>query len=239
MDCDDICAEVDSLSLYETYRPDRYNYVISIDIGIRNLAIVFCAVHKDYTFREIVWFDLIDITTFQHRGQPEECKLFHAKTMCDYLEHVFQMHQAIFDAADHLLIERQPPQGLVAVEQLIFSKYRHKAELISPNAMHSWMGWRKMNYDYEQRKIKSVEYAAPYLRKDRDYLAGYFEACSRQHDIADAICLFFFWLEQRRNLWLHEERKRAYQRELDANGFNIMMYLDTKKSKNQFIEIYE
>jgi len=225
---------------FETYRPDIYKYVLSIDIGIRNLALVFCSINKDYTFKEIVWFDLIDITTFQHRDPWEECKLHHTKTMCDYLEHIFQMHSAIFDAADHILIERQPPQGLVSVEQLIFSKYRYKSELISPNAMHSWIGWRRLNLDYDQRKDRSISYARQYLiGVERDYLLEYFERYERKHDISDAICLFSFWLEQRHNVWEYETRQRVFREEMNTKGFNIILYLDSKKSKNVFIETRE
>jgi hypothetical protein len=38
------------------------------------------------------------------------------------------------------LIEKQPPAGLVAVEQLLMMSYRDKAVLVYPNSMHAHFG---------------------------------------------------------------------------------------------------
>jgi hypothetical protein len=43
-----------------------------------------------------------------------------------------------FEMADFILIERQPPMGLTAVEQLIFSRWRDKAILVHPRSMHKY-----------------------------------------------------------------------------------------------------
>jgi hypothetical protein len=59
-------------------------------------------------------------------------ELYHDKIICDYMTHLFKKFKSVFDSVDQILIERQPPTGLVAVEELIMREYRNKSKLISP-----------------------------------------------------------------------------------------------------------
>ena len=56
------------------------------------------------------------------------CKLYHENAMCDYINHVFQEYSEYFNNADLILIERQPPMGLIVIQELIMNKYREKIQ---------------------------------------------------------------------------------------------------------------
>jgi hypothetical protein len=186
----------------------------------------------DFTIREVEWFDLIDITTFVHLDEEatKKCHLYHEKTYTDYLEHVFYLHHNLFELSTWILLERQPPQGYVVVEQLIFSKYRNKTILISPNSVHSFFGWTKLYLDYDQRKEKSVEIANKYIRKE---LLDKFGTFVRQHDIADTICMVVYWCHKSHKKWLKEEDEKRIQRDIQyarENGlYHDHIFLDTFK----------
>lgn len=176
-------------------RPE-YKYILSIDIGIKHLALLLTECTKEYIFEDIVWFELIDITRFHHLDDDAKrtCNLYHSKTIADWLSHVMYLHGELFDMVDHILIERQPPQGHTSVEQILFFKYRDKAILISPRSVHKFFGWTP-DIDYEQRKEKSVQILKYRLEKSsRDWLLPQLDALTRQHDISDAFIQTCFFL---------------------------------------------
>jgi hypothetical protein len=198
--------------MYSEYNPNEFYYVTSIDVGVKNLGISFTEMKKDFTVNQVIWFDCIDITTFVHldKETKKKCPLYHEKTYCDYLEHVFYLYHELFDASYRILVERQPPQGYVVVEQLIFSKFRDKVKLISPNSMHAYFSWRK--FDYEKRKYYSEQQALFLLKdKPRDYLVEEFNCHPRKHDISDSICMVLFWSYKMHENWKVEESKRSFK----------------------------
>ena len=99
----------------------------------------------------------------------------------------------MFDACTHVLIERQPLVGHTDVEQILFFMFRHKAVLVSPNAMHNYFKISK--YSYETRKYKTVMLAAHFLSVDH---FPEYHCLERKHDIADALCLLLFWIHTQR-----------------------------------------
>ena len=109
------------------------------------------------------------------------------------MEHIFQYYENLFPGVDKILIERQPPMGLVAIEQLIYAKFRDKCELIAPNSMHKFFNIGK--YDYSIRKEKVEKIAKRYIIEPA--LVADLDAFGRQHDISDAICLGIFWLDKK------------------------------------------
>lgn len=167
--------------------------VLSIDIGIRHLALTVVSVDKEnYTFKDCKWADLIDITVFHCLP---DCKLHHDKTFTDWINHVLVKYREIFEKVDVVLIERQPPSGLVVVEQMIFSAYRNKSILISPNSVHKHFSIGI--FDYDKRKEYSVQIASKYIGED--LIKNY----ERKHDISDTILFALFWTHKMR-----EEKRR-------------------------------
>ena len=210
-------------------------HIVSVDVGVRNLALCLIQLEDDYTFHEssVQWFKRIDMTTFVHRDRNarKTCHLYHEKTYTDYLEHVFHLHSDIFDTADHILIERQPPQGYVVVQELIFSKFRDKSILISPTSVHCHFGWTILKMDYETRKDKSVEVARAIIQQTQ--LLEQFDLERRKHDIADCICITQYWASRRHLEWKKEENQRRIDDDVayaEKNGlYHSHIFLDQFK----------
>ena len=202
-DFNEFCIESENESIDEQ---KDYSYcVLAIDIGILHLGISVTLLDEEYNFLRIIWIDLINITKFVHKKVSEnECKLNHTKTFCDWLNHTFQENTYFFGMADFILVERQPPVGFVVIEQLIFSKFREKAILISPNSMHSYFNIG--NYEYEQRKVYTEKIARMNITNP-EILAkiGVFE---RFHDIADSICIMLFWINKKHKELQQEKRQQ-------------------------------
>lgn len=202
----------------DSYEPKTKEYahcVLSIDIGIQHLGISVTILNEDYTIMEIIWIDLIDIQKFVHENGPskKDCKLGHTKTFCDWLNHVFQENEVIFERADTILIERQPPIGLVGIEQLIFSRWREKAVLISPNSMHKY--FHIGHYDYDQRKVQTEQISRNYLDKHSKLLEKFY-TFERLHDIADSLCMMLYWVHGKQIEYSEELRKKkAIERQMN------------------------
>lgn len=167
--------------------------ILSIDVGIKHLGLVWSDVAKTTSFKDI---KLLDMTAMLHKKvKKAECKLYHDNCICDWLEHLFQEIEW-FVEADHILIEKQPLSGLIAVEQLIMSRFRNKTHLVSPNAMHAWFGISQ--FDYERRKENTVKLCSHFFEQNQtnEQVLETFKNLNRKHDIADAVCLLMFWLKR-------------------------------------------
>lgn len=200
-------------------QPDIYRYIVSVDIGIHHLALVLVETHPDYTLHDLVWFELIDITQFVHLDVTSRraCALPHTRTASDWLAHVFFLYQELFQLADHILIERQPPGGQIAIEQLFFFHFRSKAILIHPNAVHAFFGWRVDTEDaqdrYQYRKEKSLHVLQYRLSQTpRTWLLPELERFVRHHDIADAYCQVVYFAYQKH---LEARRDRPSDTQVD------------------------
>lgn len=216
----------------DTDVPEKREYahcVLSIDIGIQHLGLSVTLLNDDYSIMEIILIDLIDIQKFVHENGPSKkyCKLGHTKTFCDWLNHVFQENEIIFERADAILIERQPPMGLVGIEQLIFSRWREKSVLISPNSMHKY--FHIGHYDYEQRKVQTEKISRNYLDKHSKLLKK-FDTFQRLHDIADSLCMMLFWVHGKQKEYTDNLRKKeamerqmriVYDRQKDDYRMNV------------------
>lgn len=202
------------------YEPDEeFNkMVLSIDIGIVHLGVSVGFISKDYKLNEIAWVDLINITEFTHDRalDSDSCSLYHTRSIADWMEHLFHDHVQLFEDVDYILIERQPPQGIVAVEQLIYYRWRDKCHIISPRSMHKF--FQIGNYDYEKRKRLTMHlaYHSCYWHPRATEMYNKFE---RKHDMSDSICLMLFWLNKRREKYLENKRnKRLKEIVLDTKG---------------------
>jgi hypothetical protein len=92
-------------------------------------------------------------------------------------------HKELFESADKILIERQPPGGFTNIEVLIHYMFKDKVCLISPVSIHTYFGMRHLNY--EQRKERTVSIAEKHLKYEIPY--------ERKHDVADALCMIIYF----------------------------------------------
>ncbi len=170
--------------------------LLAIDVGICHMGLVRGTLNPE---GELLMdaFELVNITEMTHnRVSREQCTLPHTRELYDRLCHFEQEYRDEWiDPADVILIERQPLVGLQSVQDFFFGRYRERAQLLSPNAMHKFF---KINHlDYEQRKERTEAIAthlfASYGREGCEWASKRLE---RRHDIADAACLMYFWVEQ-------------------------------------------
>ena len=116
--------------------------ILSIDVGIINLGYVFAEIQPIYIkyrnsnlkikYNQENDFDInviecnkIDITNIRHSSVKQcDCKLHHDRCIPDYLDHFIQEHLHLFDSADIIIVERQPPVGITNVQDLLFKLFR-------------------------------------------------------------------------------------------------------------------
>jgi len=158
--------------------------ILSIDIGIINLGYVYAEISPTI---QVIDCNKINITNVLHNKVPIcKCCLNHERCIPDYLDHFIQEHQEMFDNADTILIERQPPVGITNVQDLLFVRFRKKVKLVSPNSVHKYF---KMDKDYDTRKEESEQISLSYLN---DFLS--FQQNERKHDISDAMIMIIFYV---------------------------------------------
>ena len=147
--------------------------VLAIDIGYHNMGLVL-AESKEHAKIEVEYIKKVSL---------EDYKYIRTNDMVDLVPLFVEDHQDIFNAAEKILIERQPPGGFQNIEILLHYMFKDKVSLISPVSMHSHFGIRHL--DYDQRKERTVIIAEKYIEGDIPY--------DRKHDIADALCMIVYY----------------------------------------------
>lgn len=129
----------------------------------------------------------VDLTVFDCGPQ---CQLQHERCPLDWVAHFLASHKTAIDRADFVLIERQPPAGHKAIEQLILQGCRAKAVFIEPCSFHVAMNTSHLNYD--DRKI-AIEMKARLKFGNSMVAMEALDDNERCHDIADSLmfCVYF------------------------------------------------
>ena len=131
-------------------------YILSIDIGIINMGYVLIELDTETINFDVIHVDKYDITYFNHDTiKIDVCSLNHDYCLVDYVNHFIQEKQDLFDKADIILIERQPPTGITSVQDLIMARFRDKSRLISPRSVHTFHRMNKLGLRCKKRKINS------------------------------------------------------------------------------------
>jgi hypothetical protein len=185
---------------------------LSIDIGLYHLGLSLTEVTDEYEFEAILHVEMVDITRCKHR---KTCTLEHSCTIADQVRHLVEEFKEMLDQVDEILLERQPPQGLVAIEQLLFYLYREKAILVHPRKIHNYIG--SGSFDYDQRKVISQRAAEIYLTDQVKEIYNYYE---RKHDIADSICMMLWWINKQRQVC-------AIKKKVEASGLEQFRYINS------------
>lgn len=157
--------------------------LLGVDVGYSHLALALLSVRDDYTQPHVSGFALINLASHVHRRVPAAtCTLHHSAMTVDKVAHVVQEFGDWLDAAEEVIIERQPPGGMTDVEQLLVASTRNKARLMAPQTMHAHLGLSRLNY--EQRKRATEAFASSLCPALQAHTG-----LRRKHDIADAVCL--------------------------------------------------
>jgi hypothetical protein len=171
-----------------------------VDVGINNLGIAIFS--RDARWREpsVESVDLVDLMALDRGLVPRYAA---SNETCDRLARFFVSKRDELDACEAVFIERQPLCGFKAIEQGIFSRFRDKAVLLSPNALQAHFGLSlRHGYDRDARKVAVVRMAQIFLKSHATRRA---EECWRQlerkHDVADAIVMGMYVFERKRQEW--------------------------------------
>lgn len=220
--------------------------ILSIDIGVIHFAFAQFEILEEDKEEEdnkeekkdkedkvlLKQIELIDITEYTHRRvSKKDCPLYHTRTMTDWVEHLIQEHLPVFSDSAIILIERQPPTSpFIAIEQLIFSKYRDKVYLIGPRNVHCYLCISYLSY--EDRKIQSEKIARRFISsisssslslEEYDKKLATYDRC---HDVADSICIFLYWKGKRDKERVQQRRKRQMETLKDMDGLTVMEKLE-------------
>jgi len=147
--------------------------ILAIDIGYHNMGLVLAECGKGPKVE----------VEFIKKVSLEDYKYIYSNDIVDLVPLFVDAHKHIFEAADTILIERQPPGGFTNIEVLLHYMFKDKVVLISPVSMHTHFGMRHLNY--EERKERTVSIADKYIDGEIPY--------ERKHDIADALCMIVYY----------------------------------------------
>ena len=148
--------------------------VLAIDIGFHNMGLVLAECGNGPTIE----------VEFMKKVSLEDYKYIYSNDFVDLVPLFVDDHKDIFDKAERILIERQPPQGFTNIEILLNYMFKDKVLLISPLTIHSHFGMRHLNY--EERKERMLVMMGKYI--DLDTIPY-----ERKHDIADAYCMIMYY----------------------------------------------
>ena len=179
--------------------------IVGIDVGYINMGVVRVSTDDKLNFQFIDAFRY-NISIVKHNTVPvQECIIPHTTETCDRVEHFIQENKFIFESADHILIERQPPMGLKDIEALLMNKYRSKVQLISPNKLHKYFNIRHLSY--EERKDFVEEIATPHIGHIHEFITQ-----ERKHDMADAACMCIYFIMKLKKEQLKKEKLENIKR---------------------------
>ena len=189
--------------------------VTGIDIGLHHMGLMKGEIDdKNYNKFSLDKFDLIDLSKY---GEKEIYLM---------LDHMFKEYADYFDV-DKLIIERQPPGGLLSIQEVIAFKYKDIVNLVSPRSVHCFIG--SNYYTYDRRKLISIDYTIKYLIRHMDTdIKKQFFALPRKHDIADAFCMIAYF----GNKVLYTKRRIPPIKENVQYGVNLDEYFEQFKLKN-------
>ena len=103
--------------------------VLAIDIGYHNMGLVLAECGKAPD---------LDVEFFK-KVSLEDYKYIYSNDIVDLVPLFVDAHRYIFDSADKILIERQPPSGFTNIEVLLHYMFKDKVVLVSPE--HAYTFW--------------------------------------------------------------------------------------------------
>jgi len=95
--------------------------ILAIDIGYHNMGLVLA---ESLTGPKIV-------VEYMKKVSLEDYKYLKTNDFVDLVPLFVEDHQHLFDAAEKILIERQPPGGFTNIEILLHYMFKDKVKLIS------------------------------------------------------------------------------------------------------------
>lgn len=170
-------------------------YVASFDIGIRNLAACFCKLNDDtYEIESVSSIHKYDLymerCDSMDRRKCEACKRTRKGGMdeIDGLYHVLAGPlRDELKRSSVVLVERQPPQGIVTVQAILYERFIDRIRLMAPQKMHAFFGMTDLDYEGRKKRVEILAREVLCQKAEPDIVSRY-DALPRKHDVADALC---------------------------------------------------
>jgi hypothetical protein len=167
----------------------------SIDIGLKNLGIVWGLCDLDYKNIKFTTFELINLNEIKVEKKSGIQKYNH---ISDKLKTYFEKNIYLFNGCDIIFVEYQPLTGLRIIQEYIVQKFDEKVIFIHPQHVHEFFVIRE--YEYNDRKILLNNFVK-YLGDSTSIIDINFyrkwKNLERKHDISDAICQVYYYLYQK------------------------------------------
>jgi len=156
--------------------------LVGIDIGYLNMGISVCHVEDDLdeSTLSVEHVAKINLRYLRGKGIHEEVDTFVKEFILPKLT-----EKAV------IMVERQPPTGLTAIEYLILHILKdYTIVRVAPNSLHKQ--FQIGHLCYEKRKEFIEKYVEKYFTNTRKTKTKY-DNMTRKHDVADSIlfCLFY------------------------------------------------
>ena len=149
--------------------------VLAIDIGYHNMGLVLA---ESLSGPKIT-------VEYVKKASLGDYKYIKSNDFVDLIPLFVDDHIELFNKADKILIERQPPGGFQNIEILLHYMFKEKVTLVSPVSMHVHFGMRHLNYD--ERKERTICISEKYISSNM------MDQYERKHDIADAYCMLMYY----------------------------------------------
>lgn len=165
---------------------------VSIDVGIKNMGIVWgnCDVrYKKIEFERFILLDLTKIIPKEKSGAQGYNHLI------DKFVEAFGIDSRdnVFKNIDMIFVEYQPPQGQRIIQEFLVYFFKDKVIFTQPRTMHKFFRVDKLSY--EDRKYE-IERQSVYFMHMEFYKKWIH--LERRHDISDAICLVVYYIIENR-----------------------------------------
>ena len=148
--------------------------ILAIDVGYHNIGVCFADCSSGFVNVELI--KKVSLEEYKFAVDSSE--------LVDLVPAFCEAHEILFDTADVVLVERQPPKGLKAIEVLLHFMYKSKVVLVSPTSLHTHFGMAHLNYDQRKERVEKI--ASHYVK---DLPCPW----ERKHDIADAVCMVVYY----------------------------------------------
>ena len=167
------------------YRCNMPNFVLGIDVGIRNLGL--CAF--DLRTGRVAHWERVPLLPDTHR--------IHTGQLPAYVQRFLVAHASLFEQAEKIVIEHQLRGLMKTLEQMLHLKFFERVLIVQPRAVKEHYGCATRNYDANKRA--AVRWASELVAAEAELFepeaVASFDSEAKQDDMADALMLVCFFRE--------------------------------------------
>lgn len=170
--------------------------IVGIDPGIISVGLVCVEVSSEYELVAVLACDAVNITLETERK---------GNHVHDLITAFMKVRRPMFDAADTIVIERQPPMSAgMGLEIMFRERFGHKCVFVSPKTLH--VLFNLTGFEYNARKERCVALVQHYVDgwkraevRGVDVLDKKLRNLDRKHDICDAILILTAWVQTQKS----------------------------------------